>query len=682
MEREVIPVGGRISHFLENWKLITKDPWIIQCVEGIQLDFTSTPYQPSLPNQPFFNQENQLLVDKEIQSLLDKNAITPSVLTKDTFISNIFLVPKKDGGQRPVFNLKHLNVFLKYEHFKMEGIHLLKDLLQKNDWMVKIDLTDAYLTLKISEKHRKYLRFFWKGKVMEFRSLPFGIAVAPRIFTKLMKVPTALLRRLGIRMIIYLDDILIMNQSRNDILSDLSTVLTTLEGLGFLINKKKSIMEPSQTMEFLGYTVKSTLLTLSLPREKVTKIKNSCKQMLEQKKVSVRDMAQLIGQLTATNQAILPGPLHYRSLQILKTKALHSGGHYDHQIYITQEVEIELQWWLTKLDHWNGKALLRPDPHLTIQSDASLQGWGANCQNTKIRGLWGEEEKTLHINQLELKAAMFAVQSLAKDIQNKHVLLQLDNKTAVVYINKMGGTVSKQLNQLASQFWNWCLQKQITVTADYIPGKSNVIADWESRHFVDYSNWKLNTTIFKSLMLLFGKCNVDLFADRLNSQLTNYYSWKPDPQAKAVDSLLQPWKGIKGYAFPPFCLISSCLAKIREEGAQIVLVTPIWQAQAWYPLLLQMSIEDPVLIPMTYNTLLSPMKETHPLLQNQTLKLAGWKVSGDPSQQLAYQRKQKNYSSDPGNQARDQLMTVPGISGLAGVIQGKLIPFQHLWPLS
>jgi len=51
------------------------------------------------------------------------------------------------------------------------------------------------------------------------------------------------------------------------------------------------------------------------------------------------------------------------------------------------------------------------------------------------------------------------------------------------------------------------------------------------------------------------------------------------------------------YAFPPFCLISSCLAKVREERAQIVLVTPIWQAQAWYPLLLQMSIEDPVLIP-------------------------------------------------------------------------------------
>ena len=139
---------GRVSHFfLENWKLITKDPWIIQCVEGIKLDFVSTPYQTYFPNQPFFNQENQLLVDNEIKFLLDKNAITPSLLTDDSFISNIVLVPKKDGGQRPVINLKN-HVFLRYEHFKMEGIRLLKDLLLKDDWMVKIDLTDAYLTLK------------------------------------------------------------------------------------------------------------------------------------------------------------------------------------------------------------------------------------------------------------------------------------------------------------------------------------------------------------------------------------------------------------------------------------------------------------------------------------------------------------------------------------------------------
>ena len=46
------------------------------------------------------------------------------------FVSTIFLVQKKDGGTRPIINLRELNQHLVYEHFKMEGIHLLQDLLK------------------------------------------------------------------------------------------------------------------------------------------------------------------------------------------------------------------------------------------------------------------------------------------------------------------------------------------------------------------------------------------------------------------------------------------------------------------------------------------------------------------------------------------------------------------------
>ncbi|XP_062604687.1 uncharacterized protein LOC134266473 [Saccostrea cucullata] len=64
-----------------------------------------------------------------------------------------------------------------------------------------------------------------------------------------------------------------------------------------------------------------------------------------------------------------------------------------------------------------------------------------------------------------------------------------DNKTAMTYINKMGGTVSKVCNQLALDLWEWCLKKSISMRAEFIPGKENVIADWESRHHKDSSSW-------------------------------------------------------------------------------------------------------------------------------------------------------------------------------------------------
>lgn len=62
----------------------------------------------------------------------------------------------------------------------MEGIQLMKDLMEERDWLIKLDLKDAYLTINTAEEFRKPLKFFWKNKVMEFTSLLFGIAIAPR----------------------------------------------------------------------------------------------------------------------------------------------------------------------------------------------------------------------------------------------------------------------------------------------------------------------------------------------------------------------------------------------------------------------------------------------------------------------------------------------------------------------
>ena len=207
----------------------------------------------------------------------------------------------------------------------MEGVHLLRDLMEQGDWLVKLDLKDAYLTINVAEKFRKFLRFFWKNKIWEFTCLPFGIAIAPRVFTKIMKIPIAILRRLGIRLVIYLDDILIMNQSLTDIISDLSTAVYLLENLGFLINQEKSVLVPSHITEFLGFTVNSETMTLSLPKDKVLKIKENCLDLVNRQPVSVRGLAQLIGRLTATNQAVLPSPLHYRSLQLFKNKGFTYG---------------------------------------------------------------------------------------------------------------------------------------------------------------------------------------------------------------------------------------------------------------------------------------------------------------------------------------------------------------------
>ena len=58
-----------------------------------------------------------------------------------------------------------------------------------------------------------------------------------------------------------------------------------------------------------------------------------------------------------------------------------------------------------------------------------------------------------------------------------------------------------------------------------------------------------------------------------------------------------PWRNFKEYAFPHFCLIGLVLRKVQVENATTILITPLWQAQPWYPKALQMSSHYPVFLP-------------------------------------------------------------------------------------
>ena len=125
-----LPQAGRLAYYLTNWSAITQDQWVLNAVRGYQIDFVAMPQQESQPTPPHYTSEQVTLIQEEVAKLLQKQAIQPVECPSERdFYSNIFLVPKKDGGQRPVINLKALNSFVHPEHFKMESIQTLKDLL-------------------------------------------------------------------------------------------------------------------------------------------------------------------------------------------------------------------------------------------------------------------------------------------------------------------------------------------------------------------------------------------------------------------------------------------------------------------------------------------------------------------------------------------------------------------------
>ena len=163
------------------------------------------------------------------------------------------------------------------------------------------------------------------------------------------------------------------------------------------------------------------------------------------------------------------------------------------------------------------------------------------------------------------------------------------------------------------------LQCGITLTAEYLPSKLG-------RYSLE---WKLAPHLFQRICQLRGTPEIDLFASRLSHQIKTYFSWRPDPLRQAADAFQQNWFHESLYAFPPFCMIPKALSKVlKEKVPMMILVTPVWLSQLWYPEAMKMSIQQPILLTWRRDLLKNPKGEIHLLVQSKTLELVPWTVSG------------------------------------------------------
>lgn len=182
------------------------------------------------------------------------------------------------------------------------------------------------------------------------------------------------------------------------------------------------------------------------------------------------------------------------------------------------------------------------------------------------------------MNELKLLAAFYVLKSLTAQSANLEINLILDNSTAVSYINKRGGTRYRALCDISSSIVSLCESHNLSLTATHLPSILNSIADEQSRTSLDASDWMLCRSSFRKLLVVW-KTDVDLFSAKWNAQLPIFVSWMIQPDAFALNTFSLNWSRFKNYAFPPFALIARCLAKVRKEKAELVLVCTLWFSQ-------------------------------------------------------------------------------------------------------
>ena len=481
-----LAVGGRLQKFWHVWLTLGANPRVVSILrQGYMLPFKIRPPLTRFPviKSGYAHPGKSKALFQALTELTNKLVVEKVVIRASlAFYNRLFLVPKSNHRWRPILDLSHLNLFLKPGTFKMETPETIRLSLQRGEWVTSLDFSDAYFHIPISQRSRKYLRFFLGKKAYQFTALPFGLATAPLEFTKVVKEVKLMAQARGIRIQQYLDDWLVRAPDQETCRLHTQTLLALCRELGWVVNMEKSELTPQQVFNFVGYRF-DLLSGLVLPtQDRWITLQQKLQFIKGRKSCSVRQFMSLIVLLTATEKQVWAGRLHMRPVQWHLKRHWHVPETLEKIIPIPLSLHPHLDWWLEENNVLKGQPLHLLQHALQIFTDASNEGWGAHLGGATARGVWSEPESRLHINFLELKAVLLALKSFEQQCKGQIVLIATDNTTVVSYINKEGGMRSGSLCALLWRLLSWCHPRKIILRARHIPGRLNVIADKLSRH--------------------------------------------------------------------------------------------------------------------------------------------------------------------------------------------------------
>lgn len=358
---------------------------------------------------------------------------------KDIVLSPYFVIQIPNKQPRFILNLKYINSCVSAPHFKMEDYRSVLKLLAKNAFMCTLDLKNAYYTIPIYKRHRKYLCFKFDNKIYQFNCLLFSLCRAPFTFTKICKPISSWFRSQGITCTLYLDNFLIIVRDYYQCLKKTQLGRQILEKLSLIVNLEKSIIETSLEVEskYLAFIFNTADMTISLAMEKREKISLSSRDMLLHlnSSISIRSFAKYIGLLVSACPEMKYAWLYTKNLESCKMLALKKfNNNFNAKFILLRFIQDDLNWWATNV--FTASSNITQDKlEIEIFTDASLTGWCAVRGDLSTKSWWSKQERKNHINFLELLAVSLSLK--LHTLSSQSTLIRTDNTSVVAYINKM-----------------------------------------------------------------------------------------------------------------------------------------------------------------------------------------------------------------------------------------------------
>ena len=315
------------------------------------------------------------------------------------FYSQLFTILKKDGGIRPVFNLRRLNAYLTVPHFKMEWMTHVPMLVRQNDYMTSIDLSDAFSHVPIHPASPPISSIPLQQPIIPVQSSAIRLGVYTMALHQTHQTDSVLSTspRRGIRLSAYLDDWIKFGKTIVETREHTRRVMAQLTQLGWKVSQDKSVTTPTQQLQHLRFQIDTMRICTAMP-------------------------------------AVFPTNLHIQALMAFKNMYVKHPRHWDTPQTLSADCIKELKWWHNHIAVWNGRTWIEELPRHTLFVDASDRGWGVVLDRQVVQQQWTRHAKQHSINWRELMA-ITEVYNHPKS--EKHLLVKSGQWSKVVKINQL-----------------------------------------------------------------------------------------------------------------------------------------------------------------------------------------------------------------------------------------------------
>lgn len=588
-EHSSVIVKGRLRSNLTFWENIGASSWVLDIIRnGYCLPFLGQP-EKKFSNNHSSATNNADFVTKELQKLVSTGAIVEVPKPDLTVCNPLGVVQNSSGKLRLILDLRYVNKHLRVIKFKYEDIRTACDLFSRGDWFFKFDYKSGYHHIDIFPEHTKFLGCTWlfngQLRYFKFAVLPFGLASAPFLFTKIQKALVKHWRCQGIRIFTYLDDGAGAESNYEDAKKTSLMVQQDIKASGFVANEEKSQWEPVQCGELLGFMIDLASGVFTVPDRRVMAFKDTLSKIMTNSfVVSARHLAQLTGLLSSMGLAL--GPVVrlwtrelYRSIQ--------QSTSWDQKFGLSEESRSEILFWHENFSN-SGQPIWAACPIIEVMtySDASDVAWGGyavQLGGQTAVGSWSENESVKSSTFRELRGARLVLESMAPQLEGKEVRHRTDSQSAERIMTV--GSRNPELHKEAILLYKVCREHNIRLSVEWVSRDLNENADYLSR-LDDPDDYKLDPRVFRSIDNCWGPHTYDRFASMKTNQLPRFSSKYMNPGCDSTDAFTVSWEGENNWLFPPPYLIPRVLRHMSANNEYGTLLIPYWPSAPWWPLLI------------------------------------------------------------------------------------------------